>query len=433
MTAIPTAPTPTPERSEPDRPSPARPSHKGRIGLVVAGSLATGLLAALVLVVAPFVPAEESGLIGAVLLGFALGWAMLAVLSARRTDQPQRWAFAPALFMGLGGLLLVVLGSDVHEALQWVWPPALLALSVWMATRARRQLRSRSRWVLIYPVIAVLVLCSLGGGYQMVRQTMADSAPGRLVDVGRHLLHLHCTGSGSPTVVIEPGAGMKSSDAAPIASTVAESTRVCVYDRAGRGWSEPADNRQDGARVAADLHALLDQADVPGPYVLAGHSFGGLYVATYAERYPDEVAGMVLIDSTAPAEEAEAPASDQQGAYDAVGRIVTVLSSLASVVTAPVVGSTMNEYGQGSRSTKQAAALTDLGDTPLVVLTAGVGSDAGWMDDQRAMAALSTNSVQRVVDGATHAGLLLEEEPAAASAQAIIDVVTAVRDGDPLG
>ena len=107
----------------PDRPSRPDPGPRGHIGWIVAGSLATGLVAALLLVAAPFIPAEESGVTGAVLCGFALGWAMLAVLSVRFTDQPQRWAAAPALFMGLGGLLLVGFGSSVHQVLNWVWPP----------------------------------------------------------------------------------------------------------------------------------------------------------------------------------------------------------------------------------------------------------------------------------------------------------------------
>jgi peptidoglycan/LPS O-acetylase OafA/YrhL len=89
----------------------------------VAGSLATGLVAALLLVAAPFIPAEESELTGALLCGFALGWAMLALLSARFSDQPQRWAAAPALFMGLSGLLLVWFGSGVQGVLSWVCPP----------------------------------------------------------------------------------------------------------------------------------------------------------------------------------------------------------------------------------------------------------------------------------------------------------------------
>ena len=104
---------PTPRDEGRERPSHPDPGPRGSIGWIVAGSLATGLVAALLLSAAPFVPAEESAVTGAVLCGFALGWAMLAVLSVRFTDQPQRWAVAPALFMGLGGLLLVGFGSPV--------------------------------------------------------------------------------------------------------------------------------------------------------------------------------------------------------------------------------------------------------------------------------------------------------------------------------
>src|SRR5918994_7158267 len=157
---------PTPKDHGQDYPSQPGPGPRGRIGWIVAGSLATGLVAAVVLAGAPFIPAEERAVTGAVLCGFALGWAMLAVLSVRFTDQPQRWAVAPALFMGLGGLLLVGFGAPVHGVLGWVWPPALLALVVWMIVRAHRQLRSRSRRWLLYPVIAMLALASLGGAYE---------------------------------------------------------------------------------------------------------------------------------------------------------------------------------------------------------------------------------------------------------------------------
>jgi peptidoglycan/LPS O-acetylase OafA/YrhL len=180
MTTTPT--TPTPKDKGPDRPSRPDPGPRGHIGWIVAGSLATGLVAALLLVAAPFIPAEESAVTGAVLCGFALGWAMLAVLSVRFTDQPQRWAAAPALFMGLGGLLLVGFGSPVDQVLSWVWPPALLALAIWMLVRAHRQLRSPSRRWLLYPVIAMLALASLGGGYETVREAVDAKAypmPGR--------------------------------------------------------------------------------------------------------------------------------------------------------------------------------------------------------------------------------------------------------------
>jgi peptidoglycan/LPS O-acetylase OafA/YrhL len=104
---------PTPKGKGRDRRSHPEPRPRGHIGLIVAGSLATGLVAAVLLAAAPFVPAEEPVVTGAVLCGFALGWAMLAVLSVRFTDQPQRWPTAPALVMGLGGLVLVGFGASV--------------------------------------------------------------------------------------------------------------------------------------------------------------------------------------------------------------------------------------------------------------------------------------------------------------------------------
>src|SRR5215213_11085072 len=212
--------TPTSE----DPASPQR--RRGRIGWIVAASLAAGLVAAALLVAAPFIPAEESAVTGAVLCGFALGWAMLAVLSVRFTDQPQRWAAAPALFMGLGGLLLLVFGSSVREVLSWVWPPALLALAIWMIVRAHRQLRSRSRRWLLYPLIAMLALAAVGGAYETVSEATDEDypMPGRLIDVGGNRLHLNCTGSGNPTVVLQPGAGEMSSTMGWIAPAVAGGT-----------------------------------------------------------------------------------------------------------------------------------------------------------------------------------------------------------------
>src|SRR6185437_6441949 len=178
---------------------------------------------------------------------------------------------------------------------------------------------SSRRW-LLYPVFAMLALASIGGGYETVREAVDAHAypmPGQLIEVGGHRLHLSCTGSGSPTVVLEPGAGEMSSNLGWITPAVARDTRVCVYDRAGRGWSEPADSAQDGVQIATDLHTLLHRGHVPGPYVLAGHSFGGLYVLTFAARYPDEVAGLALIDSTAPSSATKAV---DRGSYDGIGR-----------------------------------------------------------------------------------------------------------------
>jgi pimeloyl-ACP methyl ester carboxylesterase len=438
---------------------PPAPGSRGHIGWVVAGSLAAGLFFALLLAFAPFIPPQEREVMGAVLCGFALGWAMLAVLSTRFTDQPQRWAAVPAAFMGLGGLLLLAFASGVDRVLSWLWPPALLALVIWMVFRARRQLHSPTRRWLLYPVFAILALASIGGGYEAVRAATATtySMPGQLIDVGGHRLHLSCTGSGSPTVVLEPGAGAMSSDMGWIAPAVARDTRVCVYDRAGRGWSDPADPPQDGTQIASDLHTLLHRGHVPGPFVLAGHSFGGLYVLNFATRSPDEVAGLVLIDSTAPAS-APAPRTSSAGSYEPMSRVSALLSTSArfgltrlyasldygslpprsreevraSVATAENLQSTIDEYVQGSASAKEAAGLEDFGHKPLFVLTAGEGTAAGWMAKQDKLAALSTNSVHRVVDGAAHVDLVMNERPAAATSHAILDVVSSVRSGRPL-
>jgi pimeloyl-ACP methyl ester carboxylesterase len=307
-------------------------------------------------------------------------------------------------------------------------------------------------------VIAMLALASIGGGYQTLGEAADAKAypmPGQLIDVGGHRLHLSCTGSGSPTVVLEPGAGEMSSNLGWIAPAVARDTRVCVYDRAGRGWSEPADTAQDGAQIATDLHTLLQRGNVPGPYVLAGHSFGGLYVLTFAARYPDEVAGMVLVDSTAPASAANpgTPSPSHGGSSDGMGRVSALVSTVArlglarlyarfdfgslpprsrdevraSDATPSTLRSTIDEYVQAAASSEQAAALGDFADKPLIVLTAGSGHDAAWSAAQNRMASLSTNSVHRIIAGATHEDLVANQEDAAATTQAILDVVSSVR------
>jgi pimeloyl-ACP methyl ester carboxylesterase len=252
---------------------------------------------------------------------------------------------------------------------------------------------------------------------------------------------------------------MTSSYLAWVTPAVAADTRVCVYDRAGRGWSEPADSPQDAADIATDLHTLLERGKVPGPYVLAGHSFGGLYVLTFAARYPDEVAGMVLLDSTEPGSAASrATTPDNDRSSESMRRVSALLSSSArlglgrllteldlgslppqardevrvSAARASHIQGTVEEYFEAGASADEAASLEDFGDKPLAVLTAGIGSDAAWMATQEDLATLSTNSAHRVVAGAAHADLILEEGAAATTSRAILDVVASVRSGSPL-
>lgn len=120
--------------------------------------------------------------------------------------------------------------------------------------------------------------------------------PGRLIDVGRRRLHLYELGSGSPAVVLEAGIAGTSLGWALVQPEIAKFTRVCSYDRAGLGWSDTRTSPPSIADAIGDLHALLSHANIPPPYILVGHSFGGLLVRAYAHRMPEEVAGLVLLD-----------------------------------------------------------------------------------------------------------------------------------------
>jgi pimeloyl-ACP methyl ester carboxylesterase len=386
---------------------------------------------------------------------------MLAVLSARFTDQPQQWAWALAGFMGAGGVLLLALGSSVVGALAWVWPPVLLLVVVWSWVQLRRHLHSRNRSLLVYPLLVVLALASVGGGYQVLgarADAKAYPMPGQLVDIGGRSLHLRCTGTGTPTVLLQPGAGEISSNMGWVAPAVAQQTRVCVYDRAGRGWSDPADSPQDAAALVADLHTLLARAHVTGPYVVAGHSFGGLYTLAFAATYPDEVLGMVLLDSTAPKPPSNQARATAPGSYDVLSHLSAVLATAgevgisrlyshveagtlpprsrdevrASIAKANTVKSTIDEYVQANRAMEQAGRLTDFGAKPLVVVTAGEGSAPDWFAKQDRLAALSTNSAHHTIKGAVHEDLVAKQVDAAQSTKAILDVLAAVRGNAPL-
>lgn len=428
---------------------------------IVVGSLAFGGLAAAALTLGVFPGAVEHVTTGVVLLAFAAGWALLASLTSRMTDRPQRWAYVPAAFLGAAGLALVALapGDGALAAAAWVWPPALLVVVTWSQRRMRAAMPGRTRW-LIYPVLGALTLASLGSlanSIALQGEDVTADMPGALHDVGGHRLHLYCTGTGAPTVVLENGLGLSSPLWARITDSTAGTTRVCSYDRAGQGWSDDAPAPQDSTAVTRDLHTLLEVAGESGPFVLAGHSIGGVYALTYAARYPDKVAGLVLLDSASPHQFTALPA--YAGQYQAmtrlygvlpaltrlgVGRLVPVLSSndvpgaageqASSFAKSPRSARTArDELSTYRRSFQQAQELTTLGSKPLVVLSATetlTGTD-GWADAQQELAALSSNADQRTVTS-THGGVLDDPSAFGASATAIADVVDAVRTGSPV-
>jgi pimeloyl-ACP methyl ester carboxylesterase len=149
------------------------------------------------------------------------------------------------------------------------------------------------------------VLVAAGIIYQAIGKWRARRhfpPPGRLVRVNEGRMHIHVIGEGTPTVIFESGMGASCLSWTLVQPHVARFTRAASYDRAGHGWSDPAREPRTARQIAQELHALLDVAGIPGPYVLVGHSFGGYVNRAFAHRYRNEVVGIVLVDSVHPAE-----------------------------------------------------------------------------------------------------------------------------------
>jgi len=280
------------------------------------------------------------------------------------------------------------------------------------------------------------VAVSLAGA---VYESVAEAAdvrayppPGRMVDVGGHRLHINCVGTGTPTVVIDAGwgdaSGAWSSWVQPEAARI---TRVCTYDRAGMGYSEPGPLPRTAERFAQELHTLLWRADVLGPYVLVGHSLGGLPVRVFAHEYPMDVAGVVLIESMNPsgAQPSTSATPTRTDSHSIVDGALTlpartgVLRLLAGPLhldagLSPEVANyyvafsvtprylqTWLDEGKGMpESLAQAGAVNSLGEVPLIVLSRGLipGQDQDWQRMQSELLELSSRSQQLFADKSGH-------------------------------
>jgi pimeloyl-ACP methyl ester carboxylesterase len=308
-------------------------------------------------------------------------------------------------------------------------------------------------------LLTTLVL--LGVGYFYQRSTTAADfeqfpPPGQRVEVGGYSLHLYCTGEGSPTVVVDTGNGDFSTGWQGIQPEVAEFTRICTYDRAGYGWSDASSLPRNAANFALELHTLLSNAGEKPPFLLVGHSLGGFTVRMFANQYPDEVAGVVLVDAghedqleRFPPEYARL--TGQQISYLSVMgfmarfgllRVIGNTSGGADLAPPQVLklppdvqqvylmmmshpsyfDTTLAELRALPETTLQVRATHNLGDLPLIVLTAentlgpaalqAIGMPADfdaaqiqqtWLALQAELAALSTNSENIIVKGSAHA------------------------------
>ena len=336
------------------------------------------------------------------------------------------------------------------------------------APPAKRRLIWLQRTVL--GVLAMLVaLAGFGATYQAVATELderAYPAPGQLIDVGGYKLHIHCMGQGSPTIILDHVGAGNSAQWGVVQPEIAKRTRVCAYDRAGFGWSEAGPAPRDAQHNARELHALLSNAQIPGPYVLVGHSFGANVARLYLAAHPDKVVGMVLID---PGHLFDTPGvpTDVNARWQAEDQFIMRagpwLSRLGLMRLAAALGG-VPDHGdlpvrQGAAfdalnlTTKfwdtlaaQNAAMPatsaqvlhaphDYGALPLVVLSATEPDDKSrrvWSKVNAEVATFSSNSSYRVVVGATHMGLAYAREQAQPAIAAISQVVEAARTQRPL-
>lgn len=298
----------------------------------------------------------------------------------------------------------------------------------------------------------------------------ARAAPGEMVDIGGFRLHTLVQGQGAPAVVFEAGLGGFSYQFAHIQPGVAAFARVVAYDRAGQGWSECSPNPRTPEFLADELRALLRKLDIQPPYVLVGHSFGGLLTRIYAGRYPAEVAGIVLVDSSDVEQYDSIPNLDKLIGQMALGvRLMKFVSriGLGKQLTKLSMGSAakslpkedldtfaeiasrpghqevmLAEFAQHGRYFgSQSEVPQSLGDTPLVAVTAGnsvsgQGKVGGMTIDQmnalhqrlqKKLGQLSTRGEQMVIPGATHLSILTQPAYATIVVDAIRRVVEMAR------
>jgi pimeloyl-ACP methyl ester carboxylesterase len=295
-------------------------------------------------------------------------------------------------------------------------------------------------------IVGLVVFGYLYESWAEARDAKAYPPPGQLVDLGGYRLHINCTGEGSPTVVIESGWGDSSAGWAWVQPEVAKTTRVCTYDRAGNGWSESSPEPRTAREYAKELHTLLANANEPGPYVLVGHSMGGFTILVYARDYPDEVSGLVLVDSQAlpAANAASSPAPNPGGTSPVslmarIGPVRLLAGPLGAIQDLPPgakqaytansvnprsVQAQWDEFIGMSEGGSQARAVTTLGDLPLIVLSARLDDTAAHSASQAGFLQLSTNSEQLFAEQSGHR--IMIEQPEAAVA-AILQMVQQVR------
>ena len=306
-------------------------------------------------------------------------------------------------------------------------------------------------------VAAILVVFAFGSPAPAAGLSIFElgSPPGDLIGVGSHRLHIHCTGQGSPAVIFEAGLGGTSLDWSRVQPEVSEFSRACSYDRAGYGWSESGPRPRHAVRLAAELDRLLLDAGVPPPYVLVGHSFGGLTIRIFAARRERTVAGLVLVDAvherqfqhmkaagvrtpTAPTGRRFVitnPGIVPEGLPDAVKPLAQRLAAMPKAVRA-----LYGELKWMRTSARQVGSIRRVPDAPVIVLSRGprpgdsslktARLDGAWMDLQHHLAASLNNGALRVVDDSGHHIHLDRPDEVVGAIRALVDAIRIGSDPD---
>ena len=271
--------------------------------------------------------------------------------------------------------------------------------------------------------------------------------PGTLVKISSHRLHIHCTGQGSPTVIFESGLGGTSLDWVKVQPGVSGFTRACSYDRAGYGWSELGPNPRDAARIAWELERLLGQGHVPPPYVLVGHSFGGLVVRLFAARKERlAVAGLVLVDATHERLFERIATAGVRTPIAPTGRKFVISNHWRVPSTLPetlkplaqrlafarkAIRSLYSELGSIRFSARQVSSIRRMPDAPVIVLARSLRKDADsghdsrlektWFELQRDLARTMKNGSLQVVPDSGHYIHLDRPERVVGAIRTIVD------------
>jgi pimeloyl-ACP methyl ester carboxylesterase len=284
----------------------------------------------------------------------------------------------------------------------------------------------------------------------------APNPPGKLVDIGGFQLHINSTGekSDKPTLVIETGQALPSEHYHWLSEGLKDSLRAVRYDRAGIAYSDLSHTPRDPVTIARELHALLEASGESPPYILAGHSFGGLFIRVFTQLYPDEVAAMVFIDSSHPdqRERLNFPkAKDMSwllsaaafladigvlGLFDRLNGSILYVEDFPAEINNRFYDYTLNgKYYRGYRAEvkwsqsvyDQSRATTDFGSLPIRVFTAnkkynGATANPEWVQLQREIAALSTDNKHLLVNG-HHNSIYTTKENADIICREILTVV----------